>query len=295
MIDAKMKILNHDKGVRWDNTRLMSTTLVIAVMIISTGVAFSQTQQLSIATDKPRYGVGEIIRIIGTIPANQDLEPIILQVFDPENTAIFTKVPVPMNDGTFVVELNLTDTSIYSSARSGVYTVHATYGEEDQETTFVFIGPDSLPPKDNLLVTFSDGTSQTVEAKLSTGFITRISALEEAQVLRFSLATNQEEGELTVVLPRELIDSKYETNEAGMQEDNRFTVLADGDYADYSESATTSETRTLNILIPAGTQEVLIEGSSIMPEFPIALVGIIATIIGVVSVIGRTRLVKGSI
>jgi hypothetical protein len=261
--------------------------LVLAILIMtavsSAGFAFSQSQQLTITTDKTSYSAGDAIMITGTIPVDGGPGPLVIQIFDPENTAILTNVPEPDSDGKYVVELAIVDWEI-----SGTYVVHATYAESDQEATFEFTGLDSQSPKENLVVTFSDGTSRNIDAKATNAVITQIMAVEESYTLVFSLEAGAEDGEFTVVLPREMIDSKFEPEEAGAAEDNNFLVLVDGDYADYNETGSTATDRTLKISLPARTEEVMIGGSSLVPEFP-QTVAVIASMIGTVIAVTRFK------
>lgn len=264
--------------------------LFVGIMITLSafhGVAFSQSQSLTVATDKTRYSAGETVVIKGTIPSSEQPSPLIIQVFDPANTAIFTNVPTPKADGEYLVEIETSDWHV-----SGTCLIRVTYADEDNEATFEFIGLDSQTPTENLLVTFSDGSSQIVDARMTKGVITKITAVEESATLVFSLATGSEDGKLTVTLPREMIDSKYEPDETGIEEENSFLVLVDGDYTDYNETGSTAADRTLVVPIPAGTQEIMIGGSSMVPEFPLVALGTVAAVVGIVSILGRTKLFK---
>lgn len=63
-------------------------------------------------------------------------------------------------------------------------------------------------------------------------------------------------GTLEITLPRDAIDSEFD----GM--DEPFIVLVDGDESDFTETDTTPESRTLIIILDAGTEEIEIVGSS---------------------------------
>jgi hypothetical protein len=71
-------------------------------------------------------------------------------------------------------------------------------------------------------------------------------------------------------------------------EDDGFLVLADAEYVDYNETASTTADRTLVVQIPAGTREVMIGGSSMMPEFPV-FIGLILAI-ALVPLVLRSRM-----
>src|SRR5256885_6775643 len=104
---------------------------MIMTAVSSAGFAYSQSQQLTVATDKTSYSAGDAIIITGTIPLSEGPGPLVVQIFNPENTAILTNVPEPKSDGKYFVELATDDWEI-----SGTYGVRVTYGENDKEATF---------------------------------------------------------------------------------------------------------------------------------------------------------------
>lgn len=239
------------------------------------GVTHSQSLQLSIATESSNYTVGDTIIIMGAIPNEEEITPAVVQIINPENETLATFVPTPDNSGGYSIAV-----STVGWQSSGIYVVRIMHGDEDREVTFEFIGLDAESPAENLLVSFSDGSSRSVDATMTNGVITSITAVEETATLIFSIATTTENGEFTVVLPIALIDSRDEPDEAGVEEENNFLVLVDSEYVDYDETANTETDRTLVIPIPAGTEEILISGSSMVPEFPLVIVGAAAALAG---------------
>ena len=232
------------------------------------GLAFSQSQELSVATESRSYIAGDTIVVTGSIPNEQEVTPAVVQIISPENEVLSALVPVPNDLGEFSLEV-----TTEGWQTSGTYVVRISHGDEDREATFEFVGLDAQPPVENQSVTFSDGTLQTVNATLTNGVITRITAVEAAATLLFSLSTTSENGEFTVVLPRALIDSREEPDEDGIEDENNFLILVDGNYIDYDELASTDTERTLIVPIPAGAAEILIGGSSMVPEFPLVVIG----------------------
>ncbi|MEK6965894.1 MAG: hypothetical protein AABW62_00485 [Thermoproteota archaeon] len=65
-------------------------------------------------------------------------------------------------------------------------------------------------------------------------------------------------GVLEITFDREYFDSTFEGT------DEPFIILADGDEPTFEETETTSETRTLRIELPTGTEEVEIIGSQLL-------------------------------
>ena len=262
------------KHLPWQIATTIGAIMTLTGLCFS-GLAYSQSQQLSIATENGSYIEGDVIVVLAAIPKEQEVTPAVVQIINPENETLSTFVPAPDSSGRYSFEVATDGWEI-----SGTYLVRITHADEDREATFEFVGLDKQPPTENLFVTFSDGTSQSIDATLSNGVIRGITAVEETATLIFSLATTSEDGEFTVVLPRKVIDSRDEPDESGVEEENSFLVLVDGDYIDYNETVITETTRTLVVPIPAGTEEILIGGSSMVPEFSLAVIGAAAALAG---------------
>ena len=109
-----------------------------------------------------------------------------------------------------------------------------------------------------------DGTQYAVDYTANDVVVSSIEADSEASSLFLTVDVTGSSGSLEVVLDRTFFDSKFE----GIDDD--FFILIDGDFADFTEIETNSETRVLNIEVPSGTEEVEIIGSSFgnSPESP---------------------------
>jgi predicted secreted protein with PEFG-CTERM motif len=97
------------------------------------------------------------------------------------------------------------------------------------------------------------------------------------------------DGELTVTLPRALIDARLGPD--GMSgEDDSFFVLVDGAEVDFDET-TTSEERTLTIPFEDGATEIEIIGTFVIPEFgTMAAIILAVAIVSIIAVSARSRL-----
>ena len=65
--------------------RKVSLTLSIIILLLGSTVAYSQVAKLSVTVDKSNYGDGEIVWIIGTVPAVLEGVTVTVQVFNPDN------------------------------------------------------------------------------------------------------------------------------------------------------------------------------------------------------------------
>ncbi len=73
-----------------------------------------------------------------------------------------------------------------------------------------------------------------------------------------------------------------------------YTVLVDGQ-ATRAEESQVDGVNTLVIPHSSGAHDVTVTGTQVVPEFPVAIIGIVAAMIGTIVVLGRTKLMKGSL
>ncbi len=93
-----------------------------------------------------------------------------------------------------------------------------------------------------------------------------------------------QEGMFTITLPREVMDATING------EDDDFFVLVDGEEVDFEETKTDTD-RTLTIGFPAGSEEIEIIGTFVVPEFGTIVVMILAVaIISIIAVSAKSRL-----
>jgi hypothetical protein len=104
---------------------------------------------------------------------------------------------------------------------------------------------------------------------------------------RSSLTTMVESadgGMLTISLDRELIDAKE------AQEDVSFVVLVDGNEVEHEELESSEDMRHLNIEIPSGEHSIEVVGTSVIPEFTMALLTLVVAIAAGLILVGRKGL-----
>jgi predicted secreted protein with PEFG-CTERM motif len=116
-----------------------------------------------------------------------------------------------------------------------------------------------------------DGSDFQINYLMSEGMVTQISPDKESKSL-FVKIDSISNGTLTINLPREVIDAKF----GG--EDDEFFVVIDGEEVSFDETKAGKE-RTLTIGYPAGSEEIEIIGTFVIPEF-----GTIAMIILMISI-----------
>jgi len=101
-----------------------------------------------------------------------------------------------------------------------------------------------------------DGTSFDVQYSLTGMSVTGIESDTESMSLIFSVDVVDLSGTLDVTFERMFFDSIYDGA------DDLFFILADGDESVFEETETTSQSRSLSIKVPSGTEELEIIGSA---------------------------------
>jgi hypothetical protein len=106
-----------------------------------------------------------------------------------------------------------------------------------------------------------------VTASLSNGNVKSINVDPDFVSILLAVETgNMDDGELVIEVPRALLDSRSN----GV--DDYFVVLVDGEEVEYEERNTTDNARELVIPVFAGSGEVEILGTEVVPEFPFAII-----------------------
>ena len=114
-------------------------------------------------------------------------------------------------------------------------------------------------------------TDFAVRYEISGGKVSTAAIDVDTNVLSIKIKSTAD-GELTVTLPRELIDAKKDNGK-----DDVFFVLVDDEETEFSQKVTSSS-RTLGITFQKGTTDITIYGTQSVPEFPIAALILVTSI-----------------
>ena len=130
------------------------------------------------------------------------------------------------------------------------------------------------------------GKSYTVTYSVNGATVNDISISSQDTSLLVSI-TSSSDGNLTMIMPRSLIDAKTSTG------DDQFFVLVDGADTGFTENKTDTD-RTVTVSIPAGTQQVEVIGTQVVPEFGgLSFTVLVIAIISTVVISSKTRLKFG--
>ena len=210
----------------------MAALLVASMMFVVPQLAYSQAGTLTVKVDKDSYVTGEEIMISGTVPAVIEGVPVAIQVFNPRNTMYTIDQVTPNADGTYSTTIKVGG----KLGIAGIYTVKATYSNQSVQTQFELTG-EGAPT--GIRVEF-DGNVFFVDAKLTNGSVRSIDIDTDFMSIIVSISATAD-GELTITLPRKLIDAKFD---GCVGDDDEFIVLVDGEEETAEETDTTSTDRT---------------------------------------------------
>ena len=100
-----------------------------------------------------------------------------------------------------------------------------------------------------------------IKYNLTGGKISNMTAMRENSTLVLDITTN-DNGNITIELPRNIIDSKNPKNQ-----DEDYVVFADGQHIGAEQTITNNRVRTLAIDFEKGVNQIEIAGTRIVPEF----------------------------
>ena len=241
------------------------------------GVAFSQTNLVTVKTDKTEYQKGNSIIISGKVDTRRAgaQEPLLVQVFNPAGVAYRADLVNVATDGSYNDKFDIGG----QLGISGQYRIVVTYDKANEQSLFHFVST-TAPSSGNNTYNLNIGGKAYPLTYQITGAgnkLNNVSAERDNTTLLINTVA-QSNGKLTIELPRNLIDSKKQSNN-----DQPYAVWEDGQpkVADEINTKNNTQVRILAIDFDKGNGQIEIAGTKMVPEF-----GTIAAIIPAVAIIG---------
>ena len=243
---------------------------------------------LAISTDKANYDAGDAIIISGILQDN--ITPgyqVALMVISPIGNIVSIAQLSPDNDNKFSEIIRSGEGGVWKE--SGTYTVEAKYNNMKADTHFDFdsgiiketpsISTGASVEEENITVSV-DGEIFSVKYSIENGTVTAAYIDVETKSL-IIVIDSLDDGVITLTLPNSLITS----DEYG------YFILIDGEEADNYDESSTSSSTTLIIPFGAGTEQIEIIGSWVVPEFG-AIAGLVlaVAIISIIVLSAKTRM-----
>ena len=287
-------------------TLLMIFTLFgILITSVGTPTAFGQNESIILNIDKTSYLEGETISISGEIKNMIASNQISLIIQSPNGNLVALDQMTVGSDKQFSTEIKLGGKLM---KQEGTYTIKVQYGEQSITTSFEFGGVIDVPENaleetivedtvediviedpaivDSIVtattLTIQDSTD-LILYEITNGKITNVIPDLDAVSLLIDIEAI-DDGSITLTIPRSVLDATINDN------DDEFFVLVDGEEVDFEE-ITTSTDRTLTIEFLAGSEQIEIIGTFVIPEFgTIAAMILAVAIISIIAISAKSRL-----
>ena len=245
------------------------------------------TLPLSLSTDKTTYDRQSVIDVTGHVQNVISGLPVTLRISDSLGNVVQVSQLTVDNSGNFETKIN---TSSPLWTRGGLYTIYAQYGVQQgmRMAQIQFSiggssgGASSCQP--NQLAATVDSEMYCIDYSINGGTATSATLSTSSKALTVNLQSISD-GQITLKIPRSVLDAK-----AGVKDDS-FFVLVDGQEKDSFTDTPSANTRTLTIPFSAGTGQIEIIGTQVVPEFgPIAALVLAIAIVSIIAVSAKTGL-----
>ena len=284
---------------------MIFTLFGILITSVGTTTAFGQNESIILNIDKTSYLEGETISISGEIENMIASNQISLIIQSPNGNLVALDQMTVGSDKQFSTEIKLGGKLM---KQEGTYTIKVQYGEQSITTSFEFGGVIDVPEnelaetivedtvedivmEDSVIVdsivtattlTIQDSTD-LISYEITNGKITNVIPDLDAVSLLIDIEAI-DNGAITLTIPRSVLDSTINGS------DDEFFVLVDGEEV-YFEEITTSTDRTLTIEFLAGSEQIEIIGTFVIPEFgTIAAMILAVAIISIIAISAKSRL-----
>ena len=280
---------------------------LFGILITSVGIssAFGENESIVVSTDKSSYSDGDTIIISGEIKNMIPGDQLSILIQSPNGNLVALDQLTVGVDNQFSAEIKVGGKLMKTE---GTYTIKVQYREQSANTSFEFGGVVDQPlnkleknmvedmvedmvEADPIIVnSIVTSTTVTIQDSMdlvsyeitNANLINVIPDLDAVSLLIYIEA--MDDGSITLTIPRTVLDASINDG------DDEFFVLVDGEEVDFEE-ITTNMDRTLTIEFSAGTEQIEIIGTFVIPEFgTIAAMILAVAIISIVAISAKSRL-----
>ena len=296
--------------------------VLFGLLITSVGISpvFGENGSVVVSTDKSSYSHGDVILVSGEIKYMALGDQLGFVIYAPNGNITEIDQLTVGSDKQFTTEIN-TGGKFWKT--SGTYTIEITQKENNKATiSFEFIGITSTSVNEEevlveevieevlveevieevlveevivieeVIVVDSIITPTTITIQDSTDLISYqiingkvtnvIPDIDAVSLLVYIESTD--DGTITLTIPRSVLDATINNG------DDEFFVLVDGEEVDFEEIITSTD-RTLTINFLAGSEQIEIIGTFVIPEFgTIAAMILAVAIISIIAISSKSRL-----
>jgi len=270
----------------------LSVFALSAILIVSIGMtpAFGQIQNsIVITTDKASYSEGETILVTGEVRDLYSGTPVSIIVKAPNGNLVSIAQVTVGADKMFSTEMTAGGALMKVE---GTYIVTAQYGTASRsaEVSFEFGGVAEEPIVEEVVSKVTDttvsvqGSIDLIGYEITGGTILSIIPDVDANSLIIRIDAT-DDGSLTLTIPRSVLNALLENGD-----DDDFFVLVDDEEVDFDEKISSTD-RILTISFLAGSEQIEIIGTFVVPEFgTIAAMILAVAIISIIAISAKSRL-----
>jgi len=289
---------------------------LFGILITSVGVSpiFAENGIIDFSTDKLIYSDGDVMIISGEIKNMVPGDQLSILIQSPNGNLVALDQLTVSSDNKFSTEIKLGGKLMKTE---GTYTIKVQYREQSATTSFDFGGvvnssTNELDVVENTVVEntvtedvmIEDSFVEDVVIVNSVVTATTVTVQDSIDLISYEITNAKllnvvpdldavslliyiettDEGSITLTIPRSILDASINGG------DDEFFVLVDGEEVDFEE-ITTSVDRTLTIDFLAGTEQIEIIGTFVIPEFgTIAAMILAVAIISIVAISAKSKL-----
>ena len=262
--------------------------ILISSVSISTALGEDVAgQKVTIKTDNTAYEQGDIITVTGNVEKILPGTPMILQIFFDKTQVDVAQIEIS-NQGDFSTTF-VAEGPLWKS--DGIVIIRASYGSTSSETDFNFF---SEITEDLFLLNAeveipNEGTFD-VPYTMKGGTVQSVSLNQQNLGINLKINTTSD-GFITIKLLRDYIDSMKNDG----TDENFIIVIHDSQGNDplqteYKEIDSTNESRTIQIPLERGDNEIEIIGTHVVPEFgTIAALILVVAIASIIAITAKSR------
>ena len=283
--------------------------VLFGILITSIGITptFGEDGSVVVSTDKSSYSESDVILVSGEIKYIALGDQISLIIQAPNGNIVQLDQMTVGSDKKFSAEIN--PNGPYWK-NPGIYKITITQNENNQATmSFEFTGITSSSVNEveggvveggvveggvveggvvaNSIITATtitiQGSTDLISYEIINGKLINVIPDIDAVSLLVHIESI-DDGSITLTIPRSVLDATINNG------DDQFFVLVDGEEVDFEEIITATD-RTLTINFLAGTEEIEIIGTFVIPEFgTIAAMILAVAIISIIAISSKSRL-----
>jgi predicted secreted protein with PEFG-CTERM motif len=242
---------------------------------------------LTIWTDQKLYDHESEIVVSGAVANLRGDAPVTVTVYGPQNNLVTVRQVDVSEDNTFETSFT-THGALFK--QNGMYTIRAQYGpQEINDKVMVELVGESgeeagAACNANEIAIKGGSTVYCAPYEISGAIVTKASVSSATSSIVLMIET-ESDGSISLKIPRSVLESQSNSG------DTDFIVLVDDEEADFEETGSDDESRTIDITFPEGATQVEIIGTWAVPEFgTMAAIILAVAIVSIIAVSARTRL-----